>query len=191
VEESTLILKALADSLKTYRPARDQYVIRIDRSGWTLDNVVTVAALHSAWIVAGSRCRPAFVDRYPYQERGESFAEGGGTHVGEIQRQNRSEPLPRRAHPAELAARAVGGIIKVAPGSDAMIGGVEITVSNAWFVPRPSVTDALGKIYAQRFLGTRYLRRLIDGAQSVPTGAMRKVTPPVRQVTKVMPSSHP
>jgi phosphoglucomutase len=58
-----------------------------------------------------------------------------------------------------------------ASGNGAPIGGIKVEAANGWFAARPSGTEDTYKIYAESFLGSEHLERIIDEAQSLVSEA--------------------
>jgi phosphoglucomutase len=54
-----------------------------------------------------------------------------------------------------------------APGNGAPIDGLKVLTEHGWFAARPSGTEEIYKIYAESFLGTEHLGRLIEEAQKL------------------------
>jgi phosphoglucomutase len=50
----------------------------------------------------------------------------------------------------ELAGEKISGMLTAAPGDDAPIGGLKVMTANGWFAARPSRTEDVDKIYAEK-----------------------------------------
>jgi phosphoglucomutase len=47
------------------------------------------------------------------------------------------------------------------------IGGIKVIARDGWFAARPSGTEEIYKIYAERFLGQDHLRKIQQETQSI------------------------
>jgi phosphoglucomutase len=77
-----------------------------------------------------------------------------------------------RVTTANLAGEPVTGVLTTAPGNGAPIGGLKVMAEHGWFAARPSGTENVYKIYAESFIGEEHLRRLIEEAQALVSGAI-------------------
>jgi len=57
-------------------------------------------------------------------------------------------------------------ILTHAKGNGAPIGGIKIVTNNGWLAVRPSGTEDIYKIYAESFISTEHLNRLISEIKS-------------------------
>lgn len=67
----------------------------------------------------------------------------------------------------EMAGESVQSVLTLAPGNGAPIGGLKVTTASGWMAARPSGTENVIKIYAERFQDERHLRALVESAQAV------------------------
>lgn len=65
----------------------------------------------------------------------------------------------------ELAGEPVQATITAAPGNGAPIGGVKVSAEHGWFAARPSGTEDIFKIYAERFRSEAHLQAIQQAAQ--------------------------
>ena len=72
----------------------------------------------------------------------------------------------------ELAGEKIQSIVTDAPGNGASIGGLKVVTENGWFAARPSGTENIYKIYAESFLGSDHLDRILVEAQEVVADAL-------------------
>jgi len=79
-----------------------------------------------------------------------------------------------------LAGEKIQTILTRAPGNDAPIGGVKVVAESGWFAARPSGTENIYKIYAESFLGTDHLRRILEEAQTIVNDALTTAPIPER-----------
>ena len=61
-----------------------------------------------------------------------------------------------------------------APANGAAIGGLKVSTDNGWFAARPSGTENIYKIYAESFLGSEHLTRILGEAQTIVDKAIGK-----------------
>jgi phosphoglucomutase len=67
----------------------------------------------------------------------------------------------------ELAGEKINQILFNAPANGEPIGGVKVISANGWFAARPSGTEDIYKIYAESFLGSEHLQKILHQAQTV------------------------
>ena len=53
-----------------------------------------------------------------------------------------------------------------------LAGGLKVVTKTGWFAARPSGTENIYKIYAESFQDGEHLRRIVDEAQSIVSGAL-------------------
>ena len=85
---------------------------------------------------------------------------------------------PQQIASTELAGERIESILSHAPGNNAPIGGIKVSTSNGWFAARPSGTEAIYKIYAESFLGTEHLQRILQEAQAIIDAAVTPASSP-------------
>jgi phosphoglucomutase len=88
------------------------------------------------------------------------------------QKSRLSRLAPDDLHTTELAGEPIESVLTRAPGNDAAIGGLKVVAANGWFAARPSGTEQTYKIYAESFLGTEHLERLLEDAQRLVNAAI-------------------
>ncbi|MFL6251896.1 MAG: phosphoglucomutase, alpha-D-glucose phosphate-specific, partial [Actinomycetes bacterium] len=72
----------------------------------------------------------------------------------------------------ELAGEPIEAVMTAAPGNDAPLGGVKVVAESGWFAARPSGTEDVYKVYAESFLGTEHLERILEEATGVVSAAL-------------------
>jgi phosphoglucomutase len=72
----------------------------------------------------------------------------------------------------QLAGEPILDVLTKAPGNDAPIGGVKVIAENGWFAARPSGTEDVYKTYAESFLGTEQLERILGEAEGIVQDAL-------------------
>lgn len=70
---------------------------------------------------------------------------------------------------AELAGEPIRSKLTVAPGNGVPFGGVKVIADAGWFAARPSGTDDVYKIYAERFRSADRLRQIQREAKDAIT----------------------
>jgi phosphoglucomutase len=63
-------------------------------------------------------------------------------------------------------------VLTTAPANDAPLGGVKVVTEHGWFAARPSGTEDVYKVYAESFLGTEHLERILEEATAVVSAAL-------------------
>jgi phosphoglucomutase len=71
-----------------------------------------------------------------------------------------------------LVGEKIQAVLTQAPGNGAAIGGVKVIAKNGWFAARPSGTENIYKVYAESYLGTDHLNRILEEAQSIVGDAL-------------------
>ncbi len=80
---------------------------------------------------------------------------------------------PEHVKAEMLAGEKISAKLTRAPFNGAPIGGLKVTAQNGWFAARPSGTEEIYKIYAESFLGSEHLERVIQEAQEMVGAAFR------------------
>ncbi|KAB1946300.1 phosphoglucomutase (alpha-D-glucose-1,6-bisphosphate-dependent) [Brevibacterium linens] len=78
---------------------------------------------------------------------------------------------------SQVGAKTVGGepvkaVLTSAPGNNAPIGGLKVTMDNAWFAVRPSGTEDVYKIYAESLRDEDHLRQVQHDARTLVDGVL-------------------
>ena len=146
--------------------------LRLDGGVWTTDKDGIVAALLAAEITARMNRDPGEIYQELEREFGEAVADRVEASATPVQKQKLAQLTARQVRSADLAGESIRSIITQAPGNGAAIGGLKVTTENGWFAARPSGTEDLYKIYAESFLGTEHLRRILAEAQVLVDDAL-------------------
>jgi phosphoglucomutase len=146
--------------------------IRLDGSVWTTDKDGIVPALLSAEITARMGRDPGEI----YDELTREFGEPAYDRVEAPATPDQKELLTKlssqQVRLTELAGENIQNVLTHAPGNRAPIGGLKVVAESGWFAARPSGTENLYKIYAESFLGTNHLRRILVEAQTIVSDAL-------------------
>ncbi|MFI5310472.1 MAG: phosphoglucomutase (alpha-D-glucose-1,6-bisphosphate-dependent) [Gemmatimonadales bacterium] len=147
-------------------------LVRHDGSVWTTDKDGIVLGLLAAEITAVTGRDPAEIYRDLAREFGEFHYARIDAPATLEQKTVLQRMGPRQVTATELAGDAITGILTVAPGNGAPIGGLKVTSANGWFAARPSGTEHIYKLYAESFTGADHLRRLQEEAQAIVSHAL-------------------
>ena len=74
---------------------------------------------------------------------------------------------PEDVRTTQLAGEPIARVVTHASGNGAAIGGIKVEAANGWFAARPSGTEDTYKVYAESFLGSEHLERIIEEAQAL------------------------
>lgn len=149
--------------------------LRTDGTVWTTDKDGIVPALLSAEITSRMGCDPGEL----YQELTSKFGAPVYDRIeapaSAQQKKILATLLPSQIQAKELAGEKIESVLDCAPGNNAPIGGLKVVAKSGWFAARPSGTEDIYKIYAESFLGTDHLHRIVDEAQSIVDSALSGV----------------
>jgi phosphoglucomutase len=146
--------------------------LRRNGSVWTTDKDGITAALLAAEITARTGHDPGELYRELEREFGEIvFARIDAAATPE-QKDILSQLSPAQIKGVDLAGEKIQSVLTHAPGNGAPIGGVKVIAQNGWFAARPSGTENIYKIYAESYLGTRHLNRILEEAQTIVGDAL-------------------
>ena len=148
--------------------------LRTDGSVWTTDKDGIVPALLSAEITVSVGRDPGEIYRELTAKFGESVYDRVEAPANSAQKKILSTLSPETIHAAELAGENIVSKISHAPGNNAPIGGVKVSTKNGWFAARPSGTEDIYKIYAESFLGSEHLGRIVAEAREIVNDALLK-----------------
>ena len=146
--------------------------LRRDGQKWTTDKDGIAAALLSAEITARTGRDPGALYNALCAEFGEFLADRIDAPATPAQKQALAKLAPTQIVQSELAGEPITGVIDKAPGNDAPIGGIKVSVKSGWFAARPSGTEDIYKIYAESFRDDTHLRRLLADAQRIVDTAL-------------------
>ncbi|WP_308591881.1 phosphoglucomutase (alpha-D-glucose-1,6-bisphosphate-dependent) [uncultured Corynebacterium sp.] len=141
--------------------------LRFDGTVWSTDKDGIILDLLAAEITAVTGKTPS----QRYAELAEEF--GAPAYARTDAPANREQKAvlkklsPEQVTATELAGEEITAKLTEAPGNGAAIGGLKVTMQNAWFAARPSGTEDKYKIYAESFLGEEHLRKVQEEAQAL------------------------
>ena len=145
---------------------------RLDGSVWTTDKDGIIPALLAAEITTRMGRDPGEIYADLTREFGEPVYDRVEAPATPAQKQRLAQLSPQQITSAELAGEKILNILTQAPGNDAAIGGVNGIAGSGWFAARPSGTEDIYKIYAERFLGSDHLHSLLNEAQAIVDRAL-------------------
>jgi phosphoglucomutase len=147
--------------------------VRLDGSVWTTDKDGIVPALLAAEITAKMDRDPGVI----YHELTHEFGEPAYDLIEALATPGQKKILKNlSSHDIsknELAGEKIESILTQAPGNNAPIGGLKVTIKSGWFAARPSGTENIYKIYAESFRGANHLHRILEEAQSIVNDALK------------------
>ncbi len=146
--------------------------LRLDGTVWTTDKDGIVPALLAAEITARMDRDPGQIYQELTSEFGESLYTRTETPATVQEKEILKKLSPQQVRLKELAGEEIQTILTDAPGNGAPIGGLKVVAESGWFAARPSGTEDIYKIYAESFLGTDHLKRILDEAQTIVSDAI-------------------
>ncbi len=146
--------------------------LRLDGTAWTTDKDGIVPALLSAEITARMGRDPGEIYRDLASEFGDPVYDRVEAPATREQKQMLAQLSPRQVASTHLAGERIECVLTRAPGNDAPIGGLKVVAASGWFAARPSGTEDIYKIYAESFLGTEHLHRIVAEAQAIVDAAL-------------------
>src|SRR5262245_33995216 len=147
--------------------------LRRDGTVWTTDKDWIVPNLLAAEITARTNKDPG----EHYEELTAEFGAAYYTRIDAPATPDQKEKLAKLSPAAvvttELAGEPITAKLTVAPGDGAPIGGLKVTTANGWFAARPSGTESIYKIYAERFKDQGHLDAIVSEAQDIVNEALK------------------
>jgi phosphoglucomutase len=160
--------------------------VRQDGTVWTTDKDGIVPALLAAEITARMGRDPGEIYRDLTREFGEPLYDRVEAPATPDQKALLAKLSPEQMKLTDLAGDPIQAVLTRAPGNGAAIGGLKVVTNTGWFAARPSGTENIYKIYAESFQDDEHLRRIVDEAQSIVSGALGGT--PMFEAGKVDPS---
>jgi phosphoglucomutase len=146
--------------------------LRFDGSAWTTDKDGPIMDLLAAEITA-------VTGKDPGEHYREMAAEFGAPYYTRIdapatpEQKSRLQKLsPGAIRESDLAGEPITAKLTRAPGNDAPIEGLKVVAASGWFAARPSGTENIYKIYAERFKGQTHLNAIVSEAQGMVNNAL-------------------
>jgi phosphoglucomutase len=146
--------------------------LRRDGTVWTTDKDGIVCCLLAAEMTARRGADPGA----QYRELTARFGDPAYRRVDAPATPEQKAVLKRLSagdvQASELAGEPITDVLTTAPANGAAIGGVKVVTRNGWFAARPSGTEDVYKVYAESFLGTEHLERILEEATAVVSAAL-------------------
>ena len=146
--------------------------LRLDGSVWTTDKDGFTPCLLAAELTARLGRDPGELYRDLTHEFGEPSFDRVEAPATAPEKAALAKLSARQVKSAELAGEKIQGILTVAPGNHAPIGGLKVVTESSWFAARPSGTEDIYKIYAESFRGDSHLRRVLEEAHVLVGAAL-------------------
>ena len=146
--------------------------LRRDGTVWSTDKDGIIAGLLAAEMTARGGRDPGEIYAELAREFGASSYERIDAAATPAEKARLSQLSAAQVSSTELAGEKIQHILTTAPGNGAAIGGLKVTTANGWFAARPSGTEDIYKIYAESFLGSAHLQRLLAEAQAMVGAAL-------------------
>lgn len=130
---------------------------RLDGTVWTTDKDGIVPALLAAEITARLGRDPGEIYHELTREFGEPAYDRVDAAATPEQKVLLAKLSPQHVKLTELAGERIQTVLTHAPGNGAPIGGLKVVAESGWFAARPSGTENIYKIYAERASGERII----------------------------------
>ncbi len=140
--------------------------LRMDGSAWTTDKDGFCMTLLAAEIMAKTgRCPSEIYKNILVPEHGEPFYKREDGSINDEQKKVLKGLKPEGIKTDRVAGKKIINIMTKAPGNNASIGGVKVTLEGgSWLAIRPSGTEPRMKIYIESFEGKELWQRIYDEA---------------------------
>ena len=146
--------------------------LRRDGTVWTTDKDGIVCCLLAAEMTARRGADPGA----QYRELTARFGDPAYRRVDAPATPEQKAVLKRLSagdvQASELAGEPIADVLTAAPSNGAALGGVKVGTEHGWFAARPSGTEDVYKVYAESFLGTGHLERILEEATAVVSAAL-------------------
>ncbi len=147
--------------------------LRRDGRPWTTDKDGIIMDLLGVEITAVTGKDPGV----HYKELTEAFGSPVYTRVdapaNPAQKAILSRLSPEAIKDQNLAGEPILSKLTRAPFNDASIGGLKVVTQNGWFAARPSGTEDIYKIYAESFISSSHLERILQEAQTMVSAVFK------------------
>jgi phosphoglucomutase len=144
--------------------------VRRDGSVWTTDKDGLILGLLAAEITAVTGKDPG----WHYRELTKQFGTFWYNRVDAPANAAQRDRL-KNLSPADVTAGMLAGYPikdKLTTASGAPVGGLKVVTEQGWFAARPSGTEDIYKLYAESFVSSDHLARIIDEAQRIVLQAL-------------------
>jgi phosphoglucomutase len=140
--------------------------LRMDGSVWTTDKDGFCMTLLAAEILAKTgKCPSQIYNSILIPQHGEPFYKREDGPISDEQKGVLKALKPENVKADSLAGKKIHKVMTHAPGNNASIGGVKVTLEGgSWFAIRPSGTEPKMKVYIESFEGEELWKRIYDEA---------------------------
>jgi phosphoglucomutase len=148
--------------------------LRRDGSTWTTDKDGLVSCLAAAEMTARTGADPGELYRRLTERLGAPEYRRVDVAATPSEKAALARVSADDVRATELAGEPIRDVLTTAPGNGAPIGGLKVVAEHGWFAARPSGTEDVYKVYAESFLGTEHLERILSEAQAVVESALAR-----------------
>ncbi|MBI4804646.1 MAG: alpha-D-glucose phosphate-specific phosphoglucomutase [Desulfovibrio sp.] len=141
--------------------------LRKDGTVWTTDKDGFIMDLLAAEITAVTGHDPAVMYQGLTERFGSPVYERVDAPITENEKKAFAGLTPENVTATVLAGEPIQAKLTKAPSNGASIGGLKVVAENGWFAARPSGTEAVYKIYAESFKGSKHLKQIQDEAKAM------------------------
>jgi phosphoglucomutase len=145
--------------------------LRKDGTVWTTDKDGILLNLLAAEITAVTGKDPGLHYRALESRFGSPAYQRMDAPATSAQKNILKNLSPSAVKAETLAGEPILARLTQAPSNQASIGGLKVVSENGWFAARPSGTEEIYKIYAESFLGSEHLNRILAEAQQIVSAA--------------------
>jgi phosphoglucomutase len=146
--------------------------LRRDGSAWSTDKDGLIMCLLAAEMTARGGADPGEVYRGLAERFGEPVYRRVDVAATPREKAALGKLSAEQVGAGQLAGEPILDVLTAAPGNGAPIGGVKVIAENGWFAARPSGTEDVYKTYAESFLGTEHLERILGEAEGIVQDAL-------------------
>ncbi|MDZ7761890.1 MAG: phosphoglucomutase (alpha-D-glucose-1,6-bisphosphate-dependent) [Desulfovermiculus sp.] len=141
--------------------------LQFDGSVWTTDKDGLIMGLLAAEMTAVQGKDPAQVYAELESQLGSPAYIRVDAPATPEQKTGLKKLSPDHVRTKTLAGETILATLTKAPGNEQPIGGLKVVTENGWFAARPSGTEDIYKIYAESFLGSEHVQRIVQEAQEL------------------------
>ncbi|MEO5990128.1 MAG: hypothetical protein ABIP68_00710, partial [Ferruginibacter sp.] len=146
---------------------------RLNGKVWTTDKDGFIPALLSAEITAKIGKDPGEIYNDLTTEHGKPYYDRIEFSATPEQKRKLKSLSAKEIKQDDLAGEKIKNILTNAPGNHKSIGGMKVVTENAWFAARPSGTEDIYKIYAESFVSSDNLEKIINQAQIIVNDTLK------------------
>jgi phosphoglucomutase len=139
-------------------------------TAWTTDKDGIILNLLAAEMLAVTGEDPAMTYQQLEHQFGQAFYGRHETKATPAQKAVFNKLTPDMVTADALAGEKIKAKFTQAPGNDADIGGLKITMENGWVAVRPSGTEDIYKVYAESLKSQDHLTQILEEGQAIVQG---------------------